>query len=197
VEKKTMMIGTLAFRIRWVSAVLLLLSAATVQAQDEGLETQVPAGIIACEPDELVQPSLQPFIQSSLNPFCMNGGTCKENFMQTPEFPCDCPDGMTGPHCEFLEDEVPSCDLKCFNGGVCQQGFRTWTNLYFTVNPAYLNYCQCKEGFYGNQCKIDGQQCGTTHCLNGGQCISINRDDGTVSSLRLYHCQGQGRGALC
>jgi len=147
----------------------------------------LPDGFVTCNQDELVSNTMQPFISSSHNPFCMNGGTCKKNYQDTPENPCDCPTGVAGPHCEFEDGIVPDdddCDLECFNDGVCQAGVRTWTGQHFAISPDRWNYCQCKEGFYGPQCEFDGRQCGPqTHCLNGGSCVKIQHKDGDT-----HHC---------
>ena len=156
----------------------------------------IPDGIVLCNPDNSFDEDLLNFLPSSEDPFCMNGGKCRKNYARNPDFPCRCPEGMTGPHCEFIEGEEPECNLECFNDGVCQQGFRTWTASLYTFSDDQQNYCRCPEGFYGNQCEIDGRQCGSTHCLNGGQCVEIEQDDGSTTD----HCDcstaidDQGRG---
>jgi len=138
---------------------------------------------VICIPDKRVDSVLSYYVSSSEHPFCMNGGTCKEGFEQDPDFPCDCPAGLTGPHCEFEEGIVPTCELDCFNGGRCQAGIKHASETMFQ-SDLDLQYCICPEGYYGKRCEVEGKQCGVAHCFNGGSCVQIEQNDGTVTD----HC---------
>lgn len=138
---------------------------------------------VICIPDNPVDTVLSYYLSSGEHPFCMNGGTCKTDFAQDPESPCDCPPGLTGPHCEFEEGIVPQCELDCYNGGRCQVGIKYPDETIFESNRD-LQYCICPEGYYGRTCEVEGKQCGAAHCFNGGSCVKIEQKDGTVTD----HC---------
>lgn len=107
--------------------------------------------------------------------FCVNGGYCKEDYMDAPHRPCRCGPDHDGPHCEFAKGAVPECTLDCHNGGVCNVGIRS-----FVEGDSYLQwsnytnyqYCDCPVGFYGPQCDIPSSKCGEHHCFNGGVCVT-------------------------
>jgi EGF-like domain len=137
-----------------------------------------------------IDPILAEYISSGHNPFCLNHGTCKETFMETPEFPCNCPEGLTGPHCEFEDGSIlPECSMECFNGGTCQAGVKLHTQLQdkeATIQSKYdLEYCICPEGYYGHNCEVQGKKCGNAHCFNGGSCVEMkpNNKNATTSGV--------------
>ena len=118
--------------------------------------------------------------------FCLNGGTCKDDF-QNKRRPCECPTGYRGPHCEFEQGSVPACDLDCQGVGECQLGIKDYdTALYteFWVTEGGYMHCTCPEGYFGNQCEIEGQTCGPAHCFNGAACLTTIDMKGVTS----YSC---------
>ena len=139
---------------------------------------------VICIPDQTMDTVLSYYVGSGEHPFCMNGGTCKENFAEDPEYPCDCPPGLAGPHCEFKQGAVPECQLNCYNGGTCQAGLKYPGETIFHQADIELQYCICPEGYYGQRCEVEGKRCGNSHCFNGGSCVSIEREDGTFTD----HC---------
>lgn len=138
---------------------------------------------VVCIPEHPIDTVLGYYTSSGEHPFCMNGGKCKEKFQDDPEFPCDCPESLTGPHCEFEKGIVPECELDCFNGGTCQIGIKYPDETIFRSNRD-LQYCICPEGFYGKRCEVQGKRCGKSHCLNGGSCVKIEQENGRITD----HC---------
>lgn len=63
---------------------------------------------------------------------CINNGTCidaENNYF------CTCMPGYSGTHCEIDEAVCNTTDdVKCFNGGICQEG------------PGTFFSCACREG---------------------------------------------------
>ena len=163
----------------WGAAILLVgrLLPGTMAATVDHTHT------VVCIPDNHVDTVLSYYVNSDEHPFCMNGGTCKQDFEQQRDFPCDCPAGLTGPHCEFEEGLEPECELTCYNGGYCQAGIKYPDETMFQSNKD-LQYCVCPEGYYGQNCEVEGKRCGSSHCFNGGSCVQIEQQDGTVTD----HC---------
>ena len=150
-----------------------------------GLHVHAKGPTTVCQPEHQIDPALIPFLRADKDPFCMNGGTCKFNFASVPDFPCVCYNGSTGPHCEFESaSDVPDCTLPCFNGGVCQVGIRSYMDMSGLPAMEDHNYCRCPPGFYGDQCEVEGVECGSNFCFNGGQCVQIRQSDGTMTD----HC---------
>jgi EGF-like domain len=156
-------------------------------AQTEENDDRIPDGVTMCI-DADIDPILAEYISSGHNPFCLNHGTCKDTFMDTPEFPCNCPEGLTGPHCEFEEGSlVPECSMDCFNGGTCQAGVKLHTQVLqdgalVPIQSQYdLEYCICPEGFYGHNCEVQGKKCGNAHCFNGGSCVEMSKNNATTT----------------
>ena len=162
----------------FTSLILLSIASNVGASNPNGLTT-------VCRPEQSIDPVLIPFIRADTDPFCMNNGRCKRNFDSNPDFPCVCYGGATGPHCEFKDaSKVPKCSLECFNHGVCQVGIRSYLDMSGLPSSEDYNYCRCPPGFYGDQCEVKGQQCRSTICLNEGQCVRIQQDDGSVTE----HC---------
>ena len=128
----------------WGAAILLVgrLLPGTMAATVDHTHT------VVCIPDNHVDTVLSYYVNSDEHPFCMNGGTCKQDFEQQRDFPCDCPAGLTGPHCEFEEGSIiPECSMECFNGGTCQAGAKLHTKVQSGQSPYDLEYCICPEGY--------------------------------------------------
>lgn len=169
---------------------LLLACASTqmVSASQLQRELQLPLGIVKCDdPDSFGE--LPVYSEANPMPFCANYGVCKKNFADFPEQPCECPAGYAGPHCEYVLDEVPACKLRCKNEGICMVGATSWAQLLdnsfrYEVNHDH-QYCMCPEGFYGSLCELQAESCGADDfCYNGGNCVVIQKRDGTTS----YNC---------
>ncbi|CAK8694007.1 unnamed protein product [Clavelina lepadiformis] len=129
---------------------------------------------------------------------CQNGGTCLD---EQNGFKCICDDNHSGPTCEFYNQCDPN---PCVNGGLCEKGgdgnFQCicesgWIGVRCaevdfcfpdpckngatcTTDTQY--HCECPEGYEGDTCTINPDDCAVKPCLNGGTCI-----DG----LNSYTCQ--------
>lgn len=146
--------------------------------------TAIPDGVTICDGSEPVGAGAA-FLLHTPIPFCMNNGTCKEDYADHPEGPCHCGSLFEGTHCEFATGTKPDCNLHCFSGGRCQTGvksFELMLNEFMATED--MQYCLCTEDKSGQYCEKDRQQCGEDHCLNGGTCVTIEQDEGTVSE----HC---------
>ncbi|XP_033112814.1 neurogenic locus protein delta-like [Anneissia japonica] len=85
----------------------------------------------------------------TVNNPCRNGGTC-EHTDSGSGYQCNCPDGVSGSHCEIVQPD--SCD--CENGGTCRY-----------VDDG-VKACDCPTGFSGDRCQDEA----TCPCVNGGTC---------------------------
>jgi hypothetical protein len=166
--------------------VLILVAA----AQQQGDDDRIPNHVTMCIANSsgAIDPILAEYISSGHNPFCLNHGKCKETFMETPEFPCDCPEGLTGPHCEFEEGSlIPECSMDCFNGGTCQNGVKLHTQVQDNEESIQskhdLQYCVCPDGYYGHNCEVQGKKCGNAHCFNGGSCVEMPTKNNVTGSV--------------
>jgi len=119
--------------------------------------------------------------------FCVNGGSCKNNYLASPDKPCNCGIRYDGPHCEFAMGTVPVCNLTCQNKGVCRLGIRTYRlheDAYladFFTNNVNYQYCDCPSPYYGVECESKTEMCGLYDCFNGGMCV-INRTMGNTTA---------------
>ncbi|KAK3912487.1 Protein jagged-1b [Frankliniella fusca] len=87
---------------------------------------------------------------------CRNGGDCRD---LGHTFACQCPPDWEGTVCQLPKHRA--CDSKpCFNGGTC---LNTGEGEGFT--------CVCREGFEGERCQRDVDDCSPPPCLNGGRCV--------------------------
>eukprot|EP00521_Asterionellopsis_glacialis_P008228 CAMPEP_0195280952 /NCGR_PEP_ID=MMETSP0707-20130614/457_1 /TAXON_ID=33640 /ORGANISM="Asterionellopsis glacialis, Strain CCMP134" /LENGTH=607 /DNA_ID=CAMNT_0040339783 /DNA_START=74 /DNA_END=1897 /DNA_ORIENTATION=- len=128
--------------------------------------------------------------------FCVNGGTCKDDYESSPHRPCLCGPDYDGKHCEFRKDDFPKCDLTCENGGQCQLGIKTYKQAMlgydtFWQNTENFMYCACKPGFFGLDCEVKSNLCGEHHCFNGGSCKVKTLADG-VTTKRHCDCTTAG-----
>lgn len=110
---------------------------------------------------------------------------------------CDCPEGFTGPVCEFRakeEKEHADCDLPCNNNGICRKGSKDLSLLdKFNVNRLDgtidhshnhdFEHCACPIGYVGLACEFKLDVCpGATHaCMHGAECKPrVNRETHTL-----------------
>jgi hypothetical protein len=170
--------------------------------QNRGLQGVLPHGISDCSAS-FIEASLNTHIRTPaslslfehhVQTYCANGGFCKALYRDDPYNPCQCLEGFSGPHCEFVGSDVAqgmSCSLKCQNDGVCRIGADTWENLiqynYDYIPQEQRQYCSCPNEYYGTLCEHGIQDstnieiCGDRPCLNGGICKAVVGEDGTTS----------------
>uniref|UniRef100_A0A0R3W0Y6 Slit homolog 2 protein n=1 Tax=Taenia asiatica TaxID=60517 RepID=A0A0R3W0Y6_TAEAS len=126
---------------------------------------------------------------------CKSGGTC-EVTDDLGHYRCNCPTGFTGLNCE---ENVDDCkNVECKNGGVCTDGVNNYTCectpgfrgkhcediLQYCVdeNPCQNDgvcvmqkpagfKCICPEGWGGDDCSKNLDDCEYNKCQNGGVCI--------------------------
>ena len=150
----------------------LLLLFLTAHVAADNRQLQLPEGVVKCD-DEDNFGNVMLYTENNPMPFCTNQGTCRSDYADHPEQPCNCPEGYAGPHCEYMEDEVPSCDLTCQNGGTCMVGVISWEEL-FGEDYFSQTYCMCEDGYHGIYCEHAPAQCGDDLvCLNGGSCVTM------------------------
>lgn len=114
---------------------------------------------------------------------------------------CDCQNGYTGLHCEFLQSEYDQeeCHLDCNGRGECKKGAKD-LSLYIEYGldiDEFLggsnvkgDHCICKEGYTGVNCELEEKKdnfkrCGRGFCFNGGICIE--REDST-NEIKDFYC---------
>jgi len=122
--------------------------------------------------------------------YCTAQGTCKEGF-DTKVWPCDCPEGHRGAHCEYMRGSVPNCTLPCGEGtdgggvGSCRLGIKDFTNAryedFWATHDGNYQYCSCPDEWFGDSCEVPGIKCGKADCFNGGKCLeSLNKNGQTT-----------------
>ncbi|XP_068110807.1 protein delta homolog 1 isoform X2 [Hyperolius riggenbachi] len=98
---------------------------------------------------------------------CSNNSTCIET--GDGGYICICAPGYTGKNCLVKIGPCISNGSPCQNGGTCLD------NNGFGARVS----CQCPEGFEGNYCEVDRDDCSPNPCANGGNCTDIGPS---------YHC---------
>ncbi|XP_014600494.1 PREDICTED: fat-like cadherin-related tumor suppressor homolog isoform X3 [Polistes canadensis] len=125
---------------------------------------------------------------------CQNGGTCKDSGADSYE--CQCHSRFTGKTCE--NDTDPCASSPCLYGGRCKitpeggdficecngsnlTGKRCEFGKYCSPNPCnHSGVCEegnngpiCKcQGFTGEHCENDVNECDANPCTNGGTCVN-------------------------
>jgi len=106
---------------------------------------------------------------------------------------CDCPEGFTGPVCEFRirdEKDYAACNLSCQNNGICRKGKKDLSILekfnvnrldgsFDTSHSQDFEHCVCPIGYVGLTCEFRLDVCpgGTHACMHGAECIpSVNKE---------------------
>jgi len=108
-----------------------------------------------------------------------NGDTVIDGDDNDESTPCGCPDGYTGPQCQYPDnkngEDNDDCDMTCLNDGVCMKGSfvsseNKWRLKLFgktTDRPGM--YCQCPDGYDGLRCEYQIQVCGDGLGLDNGE----------------------------
>lgn len=113
---------------------------------------------------------------------CQHGSTCVDLIK---DYQCVCFDGFDGKNCEI---DFPDCNPNpCHNSALClEKSNRTLyaTNYLgyfpeFSYETASGYICFCPQGFTGNNCEINIDDCEINNCVNG-TCIDEIND---------YHCK--------
>ncbi|XP_024236984.1 neurogenic locus notch homolog protein 1 isoform X1 [Oncorhynchus tshawytscha] len=127
---------------------------------------------------------------------CMNGGTCKD---MTSGYVCSCRAGFSGPNCQTNINECAS--NPCLNQGTCIDdvaGYKCNCLLPYTgemcetllapcspMQPCknsgvchesedYQSFsCLCPEGWQGQTCEIDINECVKSPCRSGATCHNM------------------------
>jgi hypothetical protein len=127
-------------------------------------------------------------IEGGVASFCVNGGKCKNN---DAGLDCICPEGFSGPICEFANTEITACTLKCENKGICTKGSKNYTYMnengidmselsQLTSFPHTQEFesCKCPQGFVGLKCETMVETCndGKHVCFHGSSCVRIGNE---------------------
>ncbi|XP_076767085.1 FAT atypical cadherin kugelei isoform X6 [Xylocopa sonorina] len=157
------------------SSVAVLKRFANVEFSCDASTVLVPPGICGSQP-------------------CQNGGTCKDSGGDTYE--CQCHSRFAGLACEI--DTDPCASSPCLYGGRCKlipeggdfscecvgpslSGKRCEFGRYCSPNPCIHGgvceegnngpICKC-QGFMGERCENDVNECDANPCTNGGTCVN-------------------------
>ena len=113
---------------------------------------------------------------------CVNGSSCKPTPDRTQ--PCDCPKGVHGKYCEFVEGTVPDCELDCDNGGFCRLGLKPGGTAKSGAKVLdAIQMCECPVEYYGDRCEFEATPCGDEFCYHGSTCFSIQLSDGSTEHM--------------
>ncbi|CAL4074954.1 unnamed protein product, partial [Meganyctiphanes norvegica] len=91
---------------------------------------------------------------------CINNGHCvnidtNKCLNASKRYRCNCPSGVSGHRCErYYCNPNP-----CLNQGICEEGNS-------------MPICKCNQGFTGDYCQIDINECIKDPCKNGGTCVN-------------------------
>ena len=113
-----------------------------------------------CNPGYTGENCLEEIDACSSNP-CGTYGQC-HNFAN--KFSCNCYYPYIGTTCEYSEADNFSCTKNCINGGTCVSTAFNMT----TLKSEYV--CDCTNGFTGEFCEVDIDECANNPCQNG-ECI--------------------------
>ena len=130
------------------------------------------------------------FCSRDIDMFCVNNGLCRVQAINFVDQPCDCPDGFTGRHCEYMAEHVQQmCSLECSGVGMCQHGINPYedngANGALDLNGGGTTdfmHCVCSEGHAGTNCEYDYIKCGGENrfCFHGSQCVMEGVTTGEV-----------------
>lgn len=161
---------------------------------DEGKDYAASTASMTSGSKDYHHPSKLPFERH----FCLNNGTCPSRSF----LPCACPEGYTGPHCEFTVEEMQHyvttnnndndndnkkgddsiCLMGCQNGGIC---------LRLVLNNIAREQCVCPKGYIGLECEYQYITCADTAsggrhsmpCFHGSTCVVAKTEIGGKASF--------------
>jgi len=101
-----------------------------------------------------------------------------------------------------MRGSVPECTLTCgvsdkdegtdvvprFGGvGKCRLGVKKFESAryedFWSGHDGNYQYCECPDGWFGDDCEIPGVECGSAHCFNGGGCLeTLNKNGQTTNA---------------
>jgi hypothetical protein len=145
--------------------------------------TVLPEGVTMCDGSEPVGLDAARTLAKPVR-YCMNHGTCRDDYQNWPHQPCLCSSEFAGPHCEFPSGSVPAtCRVHCFLGE-CVVGAKSF-ELVLSGDYGYedMQYCDCGNKATGEYCEREAQPCGEGHCRNGGSCLTVELEDGSVQNF--------------
>lgn len=108
---------------------------------------------------------------------CNHGGTCEEDSFGN--YKCHCSSDYYGKFCESTIERHSLCEKNpCLNNGTC--------NISPVSGGGKVNIrCECLEGFSGDYCEINDDDCRSQPCHNNGVCKDLVND---------YYCNCTGTG---
>ncbi|KAG2457691.1 WDR25 protein, partial [Polypterus senegalus] len=95
---------------------------------------------------------------------CINNSTCTET--GDGGFLCVCEPGYVGNNCHLKTGPCYINGSPCQNGGTC----------FDDNGVAPRSSCTCPQGFIGDFCEIDFDDCESNPCKNGGTCLDSGSD---------------------
>ena len=108
-------------------------------------------------------------------------------------YTCDCLTGFEGDHCSEDIDECATGLDKCTNGATCSVSI--WNVIIIILNDIFSHMwqntmgsyrCMCSEGFTGQFCEIDVDECDLGYCKNGATCEVILFSDMMIPSCTMH-----------
>uniref|UniRef100_A0A3P8T7V9 Crumbs cell polarity complex component 2b n=1 Tax=Amphiprion percula TaxID=161767 RepID=A0A3P8T7V9_AMPPE len=107
---------------------------------------------------------------------CQHGATCLEGINR---YTCLCWPGYEGENCQIDTDE---CEQQpCHNGGECFQRSNVQnygmlpelSTANFSYETAAGFICHCLQGFTGDNCSVNVDECESAPCQHGGSCQDL------------------------
>ncbi|CRL07619.1 CLUMA_CG020584, isoform A [Clunio marinus] len=124
-----------------------------------------PSGIVAVK-------TLMPFCRTCL------AGQYQPDYDQTTCIKC--PNNLTSDQgSKTIESCYEKYDNSCTNKTCGDHGTCVTSRSFYS--------CECRDGFYGQNCELKQDQCSSSPCFNDGKCRSFNETDVTCDCPPGYH----------